>query len=229
MIYFGNPSTTAIRDAMATGSLSCIVTPKQGNKIPAGTLCCIDNGCGPGKDGRPGAGYIGDENYLHMLRVMADDLIPEYTDPDQTRALFAVCPDVLGDAEATLRRAETSGMLAWIRELNYPVALVAQNGLEDLVVPWDDFDALFIGGDTAWKLGPAARGLVGEARRRDKWVHMGRVNSLRRLRYAAAIGCDSADGTYLAFGPDTNLPSVQGWLRDVNGQGSLFDLVDVPA
>jgi hypothetical protein len=68
---------------------------------------------------------------------------------------------------------------------------------------------------------------VGEARGRGKWVHMGRVNSLRRLRYAAAIGCDSADGTYLAFGPDTNLPAVRGWLRDVNGQGTLFDLTDI--
>jgi hypothetical protein len=223
VIYFGNPSTAAVRDAMTNGLLGCIVTPAQGNRIPAETLCCIDNGCGPGKDGRIGAGYPGDEAYLHMLATLADDLIPEYT--DLTRVLFAVAPDVLGDAEATLRLAETSGMLAWIRELNYPAALVAQNGLEDLTVPWDDFDALFIGGDTGWKLGPHARHLVGEARGRGKWVHMGRVNSLRRLRYAAAIGCDSADGTFLSFGPDRNLPELLGWLRDVNGQLSLFDLV----
>jgi hypothetical protein len=32
---------------------------------------------------------------------------------------------------------------------------------------------------------------------------MGRVNSLKRLRYASAIGCDTADGTYVAFAPDT--------------------------
>jgi hypothetical protein len=38
-----------------------------------------------------------------------------------------------------------------------------------------------------------------EARRRGVWTHMGRVNSERRLRYAALIGCQSADGTYLAF------------------------------
>jgi hypothetical protein len=40
---------------------------------------------------------------------------------------------------------------------------------------------------------------------------MGRVNSLRRLRYADAIGCDSADGTYIAHGPDINLPALLGW------------------
>jgi hypothetical protein len=41
---------------------------------------------------------------------------------------------------------------------------------------------------------------------------MGRVNSLRRLRYAADIGCDSVDGTYLAFGPDQNLPTLLTWI-----------------
>jgi hypothetical protein len=30
---------------------------------------------------------------------------------------------------------------------------------------------------------------------RGKHVHMGRVNTLRRLRYAEAIGVDSVDGT----------------------------------
>jgi len=35
------------------------------------------------------------------------------------------------------------------------------------------------------------------------------------------IGCDSADGTYVAFGPDVNLPDVLAWLRAVNGQSSL--------
>ena len=68
---------------------------------------------------------------------------------------------------------------------------------------------------------------MAEAKARLKWVHMGRVNSLRRLRYASAIGCDSADGTYLRFGPDVNLPTLQGWLRDVNGQSTLFDLMAV--
>src|SRR5258706_10861219 len=85
----------------------------------------------------------------------------------------------------------------------------AQNGLEQLTVPWDDFDVLF-GGDTAWKLGPEARELVAKARCRGKAAHLGRVNSQRRLQYAAAIGCDSSDGTFLAFGPDQNLPCCCG-------------------
>jgi hypothetical protein len=40
---------------------------------------------------------------------------------------------------------------------------------------------------------------------------------LRRLRYATSIGCHSADGTFLAFGPDRNLPRLLGWLTEIDG------------
>jgi EAL domain-containing protein (putative c-di-GMP-specific phosphodiesterase class I) len=89
-------------------------------------------------------------------------------------------------------------------------------------LPWTQFDVLFVGGTTEWKLGLEARGLVAEAKRRGKHVHMGRVNSEKRLRYAAAIGCDSADGTCLTRGPDVNLPKVLAWLRAVNEQPPLI-------
>lgn len=54
--------------------------------------------------------------------------------------------------------------------------------------------------------------LVAAAKRRGKHVHMGRVNSRRRWSYAEHIGCDSVDGTFLAFGPDANLPRLTGWI-----------------
>ncbi len=41
---------------------------------------------------------------------------------------------------------------------------------------------------------------------------MGRVNSLEQLTYAAEF-CDSADGTYIAHGPDQNLPIMLRYLR----------------
>ncbi len=41
-------------------------------------------------------------------------------------------------------------------------------------------------------------------------------------RYAAAIGCDSADGTYLTFGPDVNLPRLLSWTR-LNDHAALFE------
>jgi hypothetical protein len=116
----------------------------------------------------------------------------------RSRLLFATAPDVLADAEATLTRSLP--VLKELERIGLPRAFVAQDGSEsgDLI-PWDDLDCLFLGGTTDWKLGAGARQLSAEAKRRDKWVHMGRVNSSRRLRYATTIGCDSADGTILKY------------------------------
>jgi len=208
MRYFANPSSARARDAMAAGLIDVIETPKQGNVPVDGAVWCADNGCF-------GKGYPGDEEWFRWLEA------------NSTRAgtcVFAVAPDVVGDAAATLTRS--APWLPRIRELGYPAAFVAQDGLEDLVIPWDTFDVLFIGGSTEWKLGPQARAVVSDAKARGKWVHMGRVNSLKRLRYADAIGCDSADGTYLTYAPDANLPDILNWVREVNGQGDLFSHSD---
>lgn len=129
-----------------------------------------------------------------------------------TSAMWAVVPDVVEDHDATIDQWITWAPL--VRDLGHRPAFVLQNGCTPSAVP-ADADVVFVGGDTDWKLGPTARAIVGELRSRC-WVHMGRVNSLRRLLYAAAIGCDSVDGTYLAFGPDRNLPTLLGWLRRVN-------------
>ena len=51
---------------------------------------------------------------------------------------------------------------------------------------------------------------------------MGRVNSRRRLRIAQAFGCTSCDGTYLAFGPDTNLPRLLTWMNELHTTPTLF-------
>lgn len=196
MLYFANPSTPRVVDAMREGKLGFISTPAQGNTRPSGVTWCADNGCF-------GKGYPGDDSWFAWLTRNASDA---------GSCAFAVAPDVVGDAAGTLERSRP--WLPRIRALGYRAALVAQNGLETMAVPWDEFDALFIGGDTAWKLGHHARALVREAKRRGKWVHMGRVNSARRYRYAEHIGCDSVDGTYLVFGPDVNLPKLLNWQRE---------------
>lgn len=203
MRYFATPSTASVREAMTAGLIDCIVTPRQGNRAVEGATWCADNGCYTDK-------WDEDEWWAFLVAnaYRADS------------CLFATAPDVVGDAWATQLRSMP--WLPKIRALGYPAAYVAQDGARADRLPWDAFDVLFIGGTTGWKLGPVARALVFEAKRRGKHVHMGRVNSERRFRYAAAIGCDSADGTYLAFGPDQNLPTVLAWLRGVNGQESLL-------
>jgi hypothetical protein len=230
MRYFANPSNGPVLDVMRAGQLGMIDTPAQGNALPTDVNWCADNGCFS-------AGYPGDDGYLAWLARRTDRA---------ARCAFATAPDVVSDAAATLTRS--APLLPRIRQLGYPAALVAQNGIENLTVPWDTFDVLFLGGgpeclpcryirpatDRAtrhcphcgrplveWKLGGAASRLTAEARRRGKQVHMGRVNSETRIRYARKIGCHSADGTYLTYGPDTNLPKLLAWLRRIDHPGML--------
>jgi hypothetical protein len=120
--------------------------------------------------------------------------------------LFVTAPDVVGDAERTLELFEE-----WYDDLSavlQPIALVAQDGLVPDMVPWQRIDALFLGGSDLFKMGEDARSLVEQARARGKWVHMGRVNTQQRMRYAKAIRCDSIDGTSLSWFRDTYLPST---------------------
>lgn len=134
--------------------------------------------------------------------------------------LFATAPDVVGDAPATWERSRY--VLPVLRALGFRAALVAQDGIEATRIEWDAFDALFIGGSTRWKLSETAYRLVGEARERGKHTHVGRVNSARRLGAFAAAGCDSCDGTFLAFGPDVNTPRLLGWLDELGARPSLW-------
>jgi hypothetical protein len=213
LLYLANPCAPDVTAAMQAGTLGYIDTPAQGNKRPDGVLFCLDNGCFSDKWDQG--------KWWAFLEASADDA---------ATCLFAVAPDVVGDAYATTVLFRKWGHR--IRNLGYPVAYVAQDGLEKLrgrtetgltfPVPWDSFDVLFIGGSTEWKLSEAARGIVAEAKQRGKWVHMGRVNSQRRFEYARAIGCDSADGTYLTFGPDVNLPKLLAWTR-LNNQPGLWE------
>jgi hypothetical protein len=222
ILYLANPCGPDVVAAMESGVIGMIDQPNQ-SKVTGvlgahavGAMWCADNGC-----------FSDKWDEAHWSAWLA---APTQMDRRET-CLFAVAPDVVGDAYATTVLFRKWGHR--IRNLGYPVAYVAQDGLEKLrgrtesggltfPVPWESFDVLFIGGSTEWKLGEAARGIVAEAKQRGKWVHMGRVNSQRRFEYARAIGCDSADGTYLTFGPDVNLPKLLAWTR-LNNQPGLWE------
>lgn len=191
MIYYGNPSTEAIRSAMTDGLLGCIITQRQGNTPEPGWDVIADNGCFSDRWTREGW-----ESWLPTV--------------DRPSTRFAVVPDVVGDHRATLERwLEFS---PWVRSLGFQPAFVLQDGCTESEVP-RDAEFLFIGGSTEWKLSPCARDITMSAVAEGRWVHMGRVNSLKRLRIAASWGVSSVDGTYLTFGPDVNLPTLLSWLR----------------
>jgi hypothetical protein len=176
------------------------LAPRSHERVLDGRVWAADTGCFNSPEKYTDAGYLA---WLGQ-RVVALD-----------RCLFATAPDVVGDAWSR-------HMLPRIRSLGYRAALVAQDGIEDIAIDWDAFDVLFVGGTTDWKLSERAIGVMADAKRRGKWVHAGRVNSLRRLRLMQMAGADSADGTFVAIAPRTNIPRMEAWLRALARQPPLF-------
>ncbi len=117
--------------------------------------------------------------------------------------VFVTVPDVVGDHDATLE-----SFRVWrpvLRDYGLPAAFVAQDGCRPDLVPWSEIDSLFIGGTTEYKLGTDAASVATRAKSEGKWIHMGRVNTHRRIQYAAAIGCDSIDGSSVSMYTETYL------------------------
>jgi len=107
---------------------------------------------------------------------------------------FVAVPDVVGSARRTLEVFDY-----WYERIaQWPLALVAQDGQEDLPIPWPLIAAVFIGGSTEWKLSFHARAVIKAAQAIGKWVHVGRVNTPGRFEYFEKLGVDSIDGTGLA-------------------------------
>lgn len=198
---------------MSSKMIGCILTRSQGSLPPPGADVCIDNECF--NDSK-----FSDELYREYLESIDPEIIG--------RAKFAVAPDVVGSHSDTLIRS--APWFEIIRSLNLPVAFVGQDGADVSTIPWNEFDAFFIGGSTDWKLSDSAKRLTSYANHVGKWTHMGRVNSRRRILMAARWGCDSVDGTFLTFGPDVNLPKLIRWIDEANNplkysrQDDLFEM-----
>lgn len=199
MIYLATTSGPSVWAAIAEGRLGQMVTPQSGGRLVNGAQWALDNGC-----------FSDRWDMDHW-----SDTLERYQ--DQARScLWAVVPDVVNDAEAT--------DVLWARWWSAPMrrgyrcAYVAQPGVRYIPA---GASAVFLGGSADWKYSAEARAVAALAKRMRKWLHMGRVNSLRRLRYAAAIGCDSVDGTFLAYAPDANLPRLLRYLRQAT-EPTLF-------
>lgn len=182
MMYFSPQATELCRRNADPSLWGLISTPRRrGKDIPLQYRWMADNGCF--------AGTWEEEGWLRWL-----DGLTEH----RSRCVMVVAPDVVANASATLERY--SRYLPIIRERGWPIGFVAQDGLESLSWPLD-YDALFIGGSTAWKLSDAADWCIKRAKREGKWTHVGRVNGGKRIRHFKLIGVDSVDGTSICFNP----------------------------
>lgn len=141
------------------------------------------------------------DKWIACMRKMSDH---------RDSCLFVVCPDVVGDAKETLSSYDMHKGI--IKELGYKIAFACQDGQENYDIP-EDCDAVFIGGTTKWKLSKYARDSISYAQRNGKHVHVGRVNTLRRIGYFKSLGVDSVDGTHVVYKPTERMTQLIAWMH----------------
>lgn len=166
-------------------------SPRRGlcENIKRGRVWGGDNGAFTGK--------FDEDEFIRWLEKMK---------PYRETCKFIACPDVIEDPLATKEKYDK--YYKEIKKRGFPVAFVGQDGQENLELP-DEYNALFIGGSTEWKMGNGAKELIERAQFQNKWVHVGRVNSQMRINHFRYLGVDSVDGTKIQFGPDKNKPVLE--------------------
>lgn len=174
-----------------------LYTPRSRNAITPSEPWALDNGAFAGFDAA---------SFTRYVEHVADRR-------GWSGCRFVALPDVVADWAATIRLS--LGWIARVRQLGAPVAIVAQDGVTVGGYPWHLVDAVFLGGSTAWKLGPVAADLSAYGRALGKWVHMGRVNTRQRLRYAGELGCHSVDGTLFSRWPDEGARRATRWRAQI--------------
>ncbi len=109
--------------------------------------------------------------------------------------LFVAVPDVVGSARRTREIWQYRNDMV---PEGWPLAYVCQDGSENIGIPWDECEAVFIGGSTEWKMSANAAAIIKAAKVLGKHVHVGRVNTRRRFRHFDELGADTCDGSGLA-------------------------------
>jgi len=149
-------------------------------RTPPPLAYALDNGAWSAHTG--GTAFDGDA-YLRALDAWA------------LGADWIALPDVVMGGSASLDLS-----LSWlprVRAHGRPMLLVVQDGMTpETVGPLveDELAGIFVGGSTEWK--EASLPMWGRwARGGGVLLHVGRVNSARRIRLCIEAGADSADGT----------------------------------
>lgn len=197
MIYY-TPALTNTADCFRDGVLGCLSTYASYKPIRTDfsniKYWCIDNAC-YGKKGFEEKRYFSLLNRLNHVK---------------NECQFVTIPDVVGDAKETNRLFNKYNSI--VVGLGWKTAYVAQDGLDYGMIPWGEFSTIFIGGTTEFKFSKFCEKIITKSINNTVKVHIGRVNSKKRYQHFKNLGADSCDGTYLMWGPDTNLPKLLRWL-----------------
>ena len=164
-------------------------TKGQIEALQAGCLWMLDNGNYTGK-----WTFELWQTELYLLREFA------------STCLGVIPPDCVGDWKSTADLFWRYNQLP--TNLGYKIAYASQDGQPIDRIPWYHIDTLFIGGTNEHKRGLEAERLGLEAKQRELWVHIGRVNSgsamITHWPYA-----DSYDGTTFSRHPTQQVESIK--------------------
>lgn len=123
--------------------------------------------------------------------------------------LWALVPDVVGDRLRTLRKWDIYSPV--LKRYGWPLAFAVQDGMTPEDVP-RDAEVIFVGGSTEWKWQTVT--LWCNAFQR---VHVGRVNTYRRLWYCHDAGAESCDGSGWFCGDQKQYRGLNAYLEESTG------------
>jgi hypothetical protein len=135
----------------------------------------------------------------------------EYNQPE-----FVCAPDIVSDSRRTLELFDM--FYDEIKPLK--VCLVLQDGIGNFAIDWQRVDAVFVGGSDAFKISNEAINACKVAKMLGKWVHVGRVNTVERVRNWIGLA-DSIDGSGISK-YDYMLEAV---LAEITGKTKQQDLI----
>jgi hypothetical protein len=143
-----------------------------------------------------GDAWIADPWLALLDWVKANQITPEWV----------LIPDVVGNRSWTLRRWQAYWHVA--HRYGWPLAFAAQDGMTFDDVP-KQAEVVFVGGSTTWKWRTMASWCAHFPR-----VHVGRVNSYRRLWQCRDAGVESCDGTGWMRGDQVQYRGLVAYLEE---------------
>ncbi len=183
MLILVSGATKTMRLLPADAPVGVMFTPANSQHKAGGRWWAADNGSFKG---------FNEQRFVRMLDKLTRT----------PRCLFVTAPDVVADAKGT-----AALFRVWeprLREYGWSVAFVLQDGVTVRDVPWESCECIFLGGSTGFKLSAAALTILAYAKALGKWVHVGRVNSRKRVEHFMHLA-DSIDGTSVSMYADTYL------------------------
>lgn len=139
-------------------------------------------------------------NWLNMLSKI----------PAENHPVWVLLPDVVADWKATVELGKT--YLPILRDKGLPVAIALQDGCDFQEALEMEPDWVFVAGSTEWKEANIAK-VCQSFHAHNIGVHVGRVNTRRRLMLCQSAGVDSVDGTTLNKFRDASLPLISKTLK----------------